>query len=332
MIAEDKQDFEKAGLLQKSPTVSVIVPNYNHAIHLRQRMDSIFSQTFCDFEVILLDDCSTDGSADVLAEYERHSSVKHFSTNLRNSGSPFFQWKKGLDLASGDFVWIAESDDMCESEFLQHAIKEMTRDAIGVFVSSFVRIDERGNRLSDFIYSDSTLDGSALIAREFLTYNYIRNASTVVFRRSLLSRVNWEVVLRNKYCGDWYFWVMIAGATKIVTTSRRHCQFRKTLSLTEEKEKMAIEEGLECYRWIASHNTIGWRSAVSASRRWRSRIGNSKLPRQQIGSLRKMHKVAFPLWIRFLALGHSLVVRIRTTVWVQITTGVVCFSLLICGE
>ena len=42
------------------PLVSVIVPNYNHAPYLRQRLDSIFNQTFQDFEVIILDDCSTD--------------------------------------------------------------------------------------------------------------------------------------------------------------------------------------------------------------------------------------------------------------------------------
>ena len=51
------------------PQVSVIVPNYNHAPYLRQRLDSIFNQNFQDFEVIILDDCSTDNSKEIIEEY-----------------------------------------------------------------------------------------------------------------------------------------------------------------------------------------------------------------------------------------------------------------------
>jgi glycosyltransferase involved in cell wall biosynthesis len=49
------------------PAVSVIVPNYNHARFLRRRIDTILGQTFPDFELILLDDCSTDNSRDILS-------------------------------------------------------------------------------------------------------------------------------------------------------------------------------------------------------------------------------------------------------------------------
>ncbi len=52
-------------------TVSVIVPNYNHAPYLKQRLDSIFNQTFQDFEVIILDDCSTDQSRDIIEQIQR---------------------------------------------------------------------------------------------------------------------------------------------------------------------------------------------------------------------------------------------------------------------
>ena len=60
-----------------TPRVSVIVPNYNHAPYLRQRLDSIFNQTFQDFEVIILDDCSTDNSKEVIEEYRNRSQVSH---------------------------------------------------------------------------------------------------------------------------------------------------------------------------------------------------------------------------------------------------------------
>ena len=60
-----------------NPLVSIIIPNYNHALYLKERLDSIFNQTFQDFEVILLDDCSTDTSREVLAEYAKKDKVSH---------------------------------------------------------------------------------------------------------------------------------------------------------------------------------------------------------------------------------------------------------------
>lgn len=78
------------------PTVSVIVPNYCHAPYLEQRIESILQQTFQDFELILLDDCSTDGSREILERYRNHPKVSGIFYNERNSGSPFKQWKKGL--------------------------------------------------------------------------------------------------------------------------------------------------------------------------------------------------------------------------------------------
>lgn len=70
------------------PTVSVIVPNYCHAPYLEQRIESILQQTFQDFELILLDDCSTDGSREILERYRNHPKVSGIFYNERNSGSP----------------------------------------------------------------------------------------------------------------------------------------------------------------------------------------------------------------------------------------------------
>ena len=68
------------------PTVSVIVPNYCHAPYLEQRIESILQQTFQDFELILLDDCSTDGSREILERYRNHPKVSGIFYNERNSG------------------------------------------------------------------------------------------------------------------------------------------------------------------------------------------------------------------------------------------------------
>ena len=101
------------------PEISVIVPNYNHARFLRQRIDSILNQTYQDFELILLDDCSTDNSRGVLESYSDNPHVTHIVYNERNSGSAFMQWDKGIQLSQGNWIWIAESDDWAEPDFLK---------------------------------------------------------------------------------------------------------------------------------------------------------------------------------------------------------------------
>ena len=70
------------------PSVSVVVPNYNHAQYVRQRIDSILKQTLQDFELILLDDCSTDCSRAVISEYAKDPRVT-IEFNEVNSGSTF---------------------------------------------------------------------------------------------------------------------------------------------------------------------------------------------------------------------------------------------------
>src|SRR5260370_20691240 len=96
------------------PTVSVIIPNYNHARYLRQRIESVLRQTYQDFEVILLDDCSTDDSRSILSSYAGDSRVR-MEFNEVNSGSTFKQWNKGVRLARVEYVWIAESDDYADN-------------------------------------------------------------------------------------------------------------------------------------------------------------------------------------------------------------------------
>jgi glycosyltransferase involved in cell wall biosynthesis len=70
------------------PKVSIVIPNYNHATYLGRRVESVLRQTFQDFEVILLDDCSTDDSRSLLSEYACDPRVR-MEFNEKNSGSPF---------------------------------------------------------------------------------------------------------------------------------------------------------------------------------------------------------------------------------------------------
>ena len=94
--------------------VSIIVPNYNHEKYLDERIQSILNQTYQDFEIIILDDCSTDNSKFVIEKFRNNEHVSHIVYNEQNSGSTFKQWERGFELAKGELIWIAESDDSCD--------------------------------------------------------------------------------------------------------------------------------------------------------------------------------------------------------------------------
>ena len=116
----DDYCFDLAGLLDPALIkVSVIVPNFNYGEVLANRLESIFEQSYPVFEIIILDDASTDDSRkvidEVLARTGRSATVVE---NDRNSGSVFGQWETGIRLARGDYVWIAEADDSSKPAFL----------------------------------------------------------------------------------------------------------------------------------------------------------------------------------------------------------------------
>lgn len=104
------------------PQVTVIIPNYNHGSYLRERIESVINQTFRDIELILIDDCSTDNSREIIREYERHPLVRFVFYTDYNTGSPYSQWPVALKVANADWIWVAESDDLADPRFLEKMV------------------------------------------------------------------------------------------------------------------------------------------------------------------------------------------------------------------
>ena len=200
--------------------VSVIVPNYNHARFLRQRVDSILQQTFQDFELILLDDCSTDESRAILQKYAADPRVR-LEFNEVNSGNTFKQWNKGVRLAQGKYVWIAESDDYADERLLEKLVARLDAEPSAVFAqcrSRRVSADGELNGFqdqhlpdlgSDKWAGDFHADGIEECRKYLVRCCSVQSASSVVFRRD----VYWQVGGADenlRQCGDWKTWASMA--------------------------------------------------------------------------------------------------------------------------
>ena len=211
--------------------VSIIMPNYNHAPFLRERLDSIFAQDYANKEVILLDDASTDESKTVINEYAVRPEVKHVILNDANSGNTFIQWEKGLSLATGDYIWIAESDDVADSRLVSRLVGVLEQsDAMIAFAHS-EWIDEVGMiipRNYDKQWSkDFVMDGVSFIKKYLLGYSHICNASAVLFRRSALGGVDMQHVQQYSASGDRLFWISIALQGKVAYVADALNRFRQ---------------------------------------------------------------------------------------------------------
>jgi glycosyltransferase involved in cell wall biosynthesis len=198
--------------------VSIIVPNFNHKKFLPQRLETIFNQTFQDFEVILLDDHSTDGSWETLEQFKNHPKVSHCIRNESNTGSPFMQWKKGLDLAKYDWIWIAESDDYSDLHFLEKLVSKISPE-VSILFSFSNEVDEFGNpyfnSFKNFPYdwyhilnSSFVMDGDEFIFRFLSFKNIILNSSAAIFK---LPKYFPKEILKMKYSGDWFFWIFLCS-------------------------------------------------------------------------------------------------------------------------
>ena len=250
------------------PTVSVIVPNYNHARFLAKRIDSILGQTFQDFDLILLDDCSIDGSRSIISSYAGDPRVR-IEFNSVNSGNTFKQWNKGVQLAQGKYIWIAESDDFAHECLLERLVSILNNDSEVAFAYSQswrVTADDHIDGFADFYLdylnprrwkSDFCVDGREECRNYLVCSNTVPNASAVLFRKAVYGRVG-GADERLRMCGDWKLWAAMALTGKIAYLSEPLNYFRThdaSVRSQSRQDALDVSEYLRVIRWILEQVT-----------------------------------------------------------------------------
>lgn len=213
---------------QPRPRISAIVPNCNYARFLELRLRTVADQTLPPDEIIVLDDASQDDSLEVVAAFRQRCSIPvRVVRNKRRSGNPFAQWAKGLALAKGDLVWIAEADDYCEPTLLESLAGQMLDPGVVLAWSDSTMVDATGRlaggeykhyfagQLGDWWLADFTVDGRELIERCLGAHNVVPNASAALFRRSAVAPDVLAQIGRYAFSGDWWFWLALARQGRV---------------------------------------------------------------------------------------------------------------------
>ena len=204
----------------------MIIPNYNHARYLDQRIQTVLDQTYQNFEVIILDDCSTDNSLEVIEKYKDNSHISQIVVNERNSGNTFIQWDKGLHLAKGDLVWIAESDDYCELNLLEELVNAYrSRRGTVLAYNTTLAIYDDGTTWNQLkIGNNQYMSGERYIRHYLTLFNWVMNVSCAIFSKEVALNISQEYITLSG-AGDYLFWVEIASHGDVAIVNKKLSYF-----------------------------------------------------------------------------------------------------------
>jgi len=226
------------------PKVTVLVPSYNHACYLRKRIESIMAQTYDNFELIVIDDCSSDDSASIITSLQNIYGFRYIA-NKKNSGTPFAAWQHILPISNGDYIWICESDDHADPNFLECAVEAITSAPGNViaYCDSWI-IDENDHQVDHTdayfhdIWKESRWDQPFIQnGNDELNQFQLRGQTVPNMSSALISTVAFRKAFRPfmkklKLTGDWLFVGLLMKYGQIV-------YFKKTLNYFRRHESTA---------------------------------------------------------------------------------------------
>ena len=264
----------------ESPLISVVFTSYNHKEYLCQALDSLLAQTFTDFELIIIDDCSTDGSQEILSEYAKRDSRIRLTLNSKNSGSYVYSTNQGAALATAPYLVFAQCDDWAENDQLEKLYFAIEHTNSGVVFSKSNLVDERGKFIgTDFDTRDSRFKSrygnGGLISsydafKELMQGCIIPNLSAAMIKRSLFNELN-GLSSEYKVLADWDFWIRLSTVETFYyvpdplnnfrqhsTTIRSQVHIAKQMDELVNMYQKAISYHPEIKNYILNNAALNW--------------------------------------------------------------------------
>jgi alpha-1,3-rhamnosyl/mannosyltransferase len=221
-----------------TPNVSVCIPTYNRERLLKETLDSVFAQTYKDFEVVIVDDGSTDGTKQMLEKYGYN--VRYFWQE--NTGDAAAR-NKLIELARGKYISFLDSDDLLYPDALEKMVEAMPPDAEDVIVyGPYVAIDEQGNilrRRKKKLYSGRIT--------EYLFENILIHSCGSLFPKKILVGAG-GFDTRLAVCSDYDLWLRLSlkydfiGLQKPVFKRRRHSGNISIISFANRNTEYCVLE------------------------------------------------------------------------------------------
>lgn len=237
-----------------TPLVSVIMPAYNVEKYINKSISSVLQGSFKDIELIIIEDCSTDGTYARIKEFSdtRIQIIKH----ERNEGL-VYTLNEGLSLCKGKYIYRMDSDDIAYPDALRKQVEFMqSHEKIGLLGGDAVVIDENDNKTKAYLYSS---DPKAL-ALTMLAKNCIMHPS-VLLRRDVLIKHQLSYSPSQKRMEDYGLWVRLMKYTTLATLGEptvfyRHHTSSVTAIAKDEKSQGDFENREKIIKQLMSFFSI----------------------------------------------------------------------------
>ena len=240
--------------MNSAPLISVIVPAYNVEKYIKTCLDSIIAQTYFNFEVIVINDGSTDQTEKILNEYESNSKIRIFS---QKNGGLSAARNHGLKLANGELVCFIDSDDSVKSDYLEKLVAPFFEDSdVDITVCGYQEKFEK-NVINHILKTQKITGYQATEDLLIKQQDFNVLAWNKLYRKSLFTDYHIEYPVGRIHEDNLTTYKLFFHAQKITYISdelyiyqRTHSEItknryseEKTLKRLEAKEQMAIEAG-----------------------------------------------------------------------------------------
>lgn len=168
--------------MENQPLVSVIMPCYNMEKFIAFTIESVQQQTYTQWELLIVDDASTDRTADIVESHQKQDDRIHFFVKPQHSGIADTR-NRCIQMAKGRYLAFLDSDDLWHPEKLEQQLRFMMERKIGFSYSSYDCVDEQGNPLEKIVKSAGNLDYKAYM------HNTIIGCSTVMIDTDIIGNV-----------------------------------------------------------------------------------------------------------------------------------------------
>lgn len=230
------------------PKISIIVPVYNVEQYLIRCVDSILNQTFKDFELLLIDDGSTDESLRICNEYAKMDSRVLVFT--RDNSGPGAARNYGIDHSSGDYIGFVDSDDYIKPDMYEILIENISKDNYDFSMIDFTKV------IDDSVYEESTNEqvSIASLNRDDLIklccdgkYTLLVSCWSKLYKKDFLKNIRFP---ENRKKEDSFFLTDILTNVNnaVFITKKEYMYYQNQNGLEHKKDVIALMDGLQSIR------------------------------------------------------------------------------------
>lgn len=235
--------------------VSIIMPSYNTAEYIADSINSVIKQTYENWELIIVDDCSTDNTDEIVGSFLKDSRIRYMK-NERNSGAAVSR-NRAIREAKGEWIAFLDSDDLWDSRKLEKQIDFMNSHGYIFSYHDYVKIDEESKSLNIYVTGPEVVDRKRMYNYDYigcLTFMYSTKAIGLIQIKDIKKNNDYAILLKLCKKADCYLLKENLAKYRIRKKSISHDSITKKLKSHYDLFRICDEQSAPLALWYACWN------------------------------------------------------------------------------